>query len=374
MPETIESQQCQHEPTTTTELLEQEEWLETLTNIAENMVRGCQDRELRNYLRYIAYYLRSTVDPDKLEDDVVTVVRRAYRRVYKTKRSLTQEIEDFVMTTNGNFLTTDVYQVTTLTTREEKKKASVVLSRLKEKGIIKPVGNRAGMYRRVTDDLQPEDWLAAADEAAQLWLPLQLHDKATIYPGDIVLVMGSPNAGKSAFMMNVAKENRQKYDIHYFSSELRPATFKRRMCKFDVPVANLGNIKFYHNIVDFADAVKTGEGNLNIIDYIELHNEFWKISEILDEIFKKLDGAILVAAIQKDPRKEYGLGGSFTQQKPVLTLGLDNGKAKIMKCKEWPEKSENPNGQVYEFKLVNGCKFMRKHMELGWHREVSNGV
>lgn len=36
---------------------------------------------------------------------------------------------------------------------------------------------------------------------------------------------------------------------------------------------------------------------------------------------------------------------------------MDNGKLKIVKAKNWPT-DINPNGMVYTFKLVDGCKFV----------------
>ena len=73
---------------------------------------------------------------------------------------------------------------------------------------------------------------------------------------------------------------------------------------------------------------------MNLIDYIEMHDNFYEIAGIMSKLHDKLDGALLVAAIQKDPNAKYGRGGSFTQEKPVLSVSLDQGVATISKCKE----------------------------------------
>ncbi|MEJ2727451.1 MAG: hypothetical protein P8185_02885, partial [Deltaproteobacteria bacterium] len=110
-----------------------------------------------------------------------------------------------------------------------------------------------------------------------------------------------------------------------------------------------------------------GPDNLNLIDYIELHDNFYLISKILSQLHDKLDGALLIAAIQKDPKSLYGRGGSFTQEKPVLSLTLDQGVATISKCKEWREGCENPNKMQYRFKISDGCRLKK---DQGWHRPI----
>jgi AAA+ ATPase superfamily predicted ATPase len=273
------------------------------------------------------------------------------------------------MTTSGNITTTFVYNRQQVTTREEKKKVAVILNRLAKEGLLEPTGIRAGEYRIVDRSCEAEDWQNACTEPISgLWLPFELDQIIEVMPGDIILIAGSQNAGKSALMMNIAKENRDKFVIHYFSSELRPGSFKRRMQKFPDVSPDQMNINFYQRSSNFSDVIKSGQGNLNLIDYIEIHDNFYKISEILSRLHDKLNGALLIAAIQKDPKSLYGRGGSFTQEKPVLSLSLDHGVATISKCKEWREGCENPNKMQYFFKLVDGCRILKSQ---GWHRPVN---
>ena len=103
---------------------------------------------------------------------------------------------------------------------------------------------------------------------------------------------------------------------------------------------------------------------MNIIDYLEIHGEFWEVAKYLAQIHEKLGQAICVVALQKDPQALYGRGGSFTQEKPILSVALDYGKATISKFKG-EFKGENPRGKEYYFKLVDGCRILKG---TGWHR------
>ena len=159
----------------------------------------------------------------------------------------------------------------------------------------------------------------------------------------------------------------RKYDVHYFSSELGKGGFKRRADKFPDITVDQWKVNFHSQVANFADVNEPGEGNLNIIDYLEVYDKFYLVSKYLADIYSKLDGAVAVIGLQKDPNSDDGRGGSFTREKPVLSLALSFGKAKITKLKEWQEGLDNPNGEVYHFKLVDGCRFIKVN---DWHKPV----
>ena len=102
---------------------------------------------------------------------------------------------------------------------------------------------------------------------------------------------------------------------------------------------------------------------------------FYDIGGILNDIHKKLDGANAIINIQKDPGKEFGLGGNFSQMKPMLSVSLNPGNiATITKLKEWNERVENPNRKIYRYKLIDGCKFTRATPSVGWTTKQQGGI
>ena len=198
-------------------------------------------------------------------------------------------------------------------------------------------------------------------------MPFELNEMIQIPPGSIVLFAGSQDAGKTAIMMNIAKENRDKWNVHYFSSEMNKEVFKTRMRHFpDVSTGQLKNIRFYARSNHFDDVIRTGDGDLNIIDYLEIHDQFYLISQYMAKIHDKLKKAIAVVSLQKDPKALYGRGGSFSQEKPILSVSIDKGEATISKFKgQWNDC--NPSGMKYRFKILDGCRLIRKQ---GWHRPI----
>ena len=90
------------------------------------------------------------------------------------------------------------------------------------------------------------------------------------------------------------------------------------------------------------------------------------IAGYLKDIYVKLDGAIAIVALQKSPGQDVGRGGSFSIEKPVLSLSLSAGVATIAKLKEWSGEF-NPNRMQYLFKLLDGCRFVKSE---GWHHPI----
>lgn len=339
----------------------------SLFHVANCLVKGHMDTaNVRKCLQFLA----ANCEPPFPENQIEAKIQSALHRAKNRDLNITQEIRELILSTSGNMSSTYVHTCLQLSTRSEKKTASMALSRLVDEGLIERTGKRAGEFRILEEQSAAVDWCSAETESADLKLPFELSEMVIVSPGDIILFMGAQNAGKSAVLMNVAKENRDEYNVHYFSSEMGAGKFKRRMSRFRyISVDQMKSIKFYppEKIKgNYADHIRPGKGNLNIIDYVEMHDRFWEISKTLDDIYRRLNGAICVAAIQKEPGREYGRGGSFTQEKPSLSISIDKGIATITKCKEWDDSKENPNGKQYHFKILDGCELTRRYFDLGW--------
>jgi hypothetical protein len=165
--------------------------------------------------------------------------------------------------------------------------------------------------------------------------------------------------------MNMAKENRERFKVHYFSSEMGAPEFKLRAGLHKDITPDQWKIRFHERSENFEDVIRRGPGNLNIIDFLEIHADFYRISQTLANIHRRLEGAIAVVAIQKAPHVELGRGGSFSLEKPRLYISLDYGVARCISCKNFRPDSPvgNPRGKEYRFKLMDGCRFKE---EQGW--------
>jgi len=84
---------------------------------------------------------------------------------------------------------------------------------------------------------------------------------------------------------------------------------------------------------------------------------FIKSAVFIKDIYDRLNKGVCIIALQKNPDKDFGLGGQRSIEKSRLYLAMDPGKIKIVKAKNW-RTHENPNGLKTDFKLLGGCKFV----------------
>jgi hypothetical protein len=187
-----------------------------------------------------------------------------------------------------------------------------------------------------------------------------------ILPGNTILVAGAVNAGKTALLLNIVRDNMADSKVHYFNSEMGASELRKRLSLFDNPLTLEGwEFSAHERLSDFGDVIRSGAGVINVIDYLEVYEDFYKVGGLLAEIHKRLDGAVAVVALQKNPGLDIPMGGYRGLEKPRLALALDSGRVKIVKAKNWKGR-ENPNQKVRNFKLINGCKFVEQG---GWHLE-----
>jgi hypothetical protein len=335
---------------------------ETLFCLANHLVKGGVPVEtIRKYLEFYGQHC----NPPFPEKEISVKIESALRRSKNRERNLTQDIRDWISVTSGNFSATFLYNEQQIVTSEDKAKVRTILSRLVKEGLIERSPTQAGVYRKIEGECEEMDFLNCDTKLVPIWLPFGLHEMVEIMPGNIILVAGSPNAGKTAFLLNTIRYNMNEFQIHYFNSEMGSGELKKRLSKFDDTILRDWKFKAYERAGQFQDVIKSGEGKVNIIDFLEIYENFYEISKPLAEIHKKLKGAIAIVALQKNPGNDTGLGGYRTLEKPRLALSIDSGVLKIVKAKNW-RTGENPNGKQIGFKLVNGWNLIQQRE---WFKE-----
>lgn len=233
-------------------------------------------------------------------------------------------------------------------------------------GFLERHKDRRGWYRKKECDLEEMDFKSATAEPVSLWLPFELSDEVEIYKGNIIIISGVPNAGKTAVVLNIIKENRHEWNVHYFNSEMSADELRKRLDKFPDIGVDDWNFHAYSRAENFGDVVKPGPENLNIIDFLEVHDEFYIIGKKIKEIHDKLNGAIGIICLQKNPGRDTGLGGYRMMEVARLAITLESGQVKITKAKNFRRPDRNPNGLKRDFSLVDGCRIYAKHK---WYYE-----
>lgn len=222
----------------------------------------------------------------------------------------------------------------------------------------------------IRGDVVEMDFSSIQTEELNLWLPLDLHKYVKIMPGNIIVVTGDPDAGKTAFLLNIIKRNTEKWSCHYFNSEMGKEELHERLLLFrDFPITH-PNFHAYERSSDFQDVIQPGKYSLNIIDYLEITDEFYLVGKYINDIHRVLGEAVAIVAIQKKSRdSDMPLGAQRALEKPRLAIALNGGsktgpnRATILKCKN-RKTTHSMIGLSREYKLIKGSEFIDD--QKGW--------
>ena len=311
---------------------------------------GCEN----SYAEHILNILAKECKPPFPETEIRPKIDSALKHAERRERNLKQEVLEWATLQEGYWNLTELKKTLQSLTREEKKNIDVIIHRLKQGGIIEKYGNQAGVYRTVHADVEPIDFLNCDVTPIGIRYPFGIENYIKTLPKNIIVIAGSPNAGKTAFLLNFARLNQDRFNVHYFSSEMGAMELKERLSKFGYPLDSW-KVKVWEKSSDFSDVIHPDA--VNIIDFLELHADFWQVGGIIKSIYDKLNNGIAVIALQKPTGRDEGLGGQRSLEKPRLYLAMESNKIKIVKAKNWAVPHQNPNKLVLDFKIINGCKF-----------------
>ncbi|UCE50835.1 MAG: bifunctional DNA primase/polymerase [Desulfobacterales bacterium] len=338
----------------------------TLFHLAHHLVKSGMPRvNIEKYLEFFASHCL----PPFTEKEKKAKIKSAFDRSEKQNINLTQTVKEFIASTSVNISSTEIYLASTSSTfptPEERRKISAILSRLIKEGFIERVGDKSGLFRKVENECDEIDFINADTRILPIKWPFDIQYLVEIMPGNIIVVAGEADAGKTAFLLNVIQQNMNQFEIHYFNSEMGDSELKKRLMLFNRPL-DKWKFKPWERSDNFSDVIKPGKGKINIVDFLEIYESFYEVGGKLAEIHKKLNGAVAIVAIQKNPGVEVGLGGYRGMEKPrlYLTMSRDN-ICKIVKGKNWAT-AENPNKKEIKYKIVNGCDI---YPQGGWHKPI----
>lgn len=312
--------------------------------------------------------LGSQCSPPFAEKDSIKKVESAYNRFRSGKGgNLAGEVKEWVCVTPGDFSVNFCYRELGIVTPRDMASVRKALQRLNDEGVIVPVSNKKGWYRPVMKDMNRIKLSETADmgEELEIKYPFHLEKYYRTFPKSMVLVCGEPDAGKTAWLLNFVQKNiyESPLDIHYFTSEMGQLEMLDRASNipgFDAKEWDK-RVHIWERCGNFEDVIFPN--GINLIDYLEIHEEHWKVGDLMFKMWNKLDKGIAIVALQQDPLKPNPKGGISAREKPRLAMTLKAGtkdKSNIMKIdkiKNWRSRLVNIKGQEFEFKLINGCTF-----------------
>ena len=332
----------------------------TTTTTIDYYISALRDHNAKFKLFELATRIDKGVSNNTGVDDLVEDIKGTLStlRGYKISDSpLSQSVRGYIESTSGMFLSTDVYNCLQLSTRNDKKNVHIILRRLSKEGLIEKTGSRTGQYRRVEKEAEEIHWKTFEGQDLDFRFPLGIHRWIKIYPKSLFVFAGAPDSGKSAFAFNLIFLNQGRFKTHYFTSEMGPQELKSRLEKFDELGVDEWKFIAKERATDFADVIQPDD--LNIIDFLQIHDNFYLIARQLADIYAKLKEGIAVVFIQKAPGASLGRGKSFSLETPRLYCTLDKHVLKIVKAKNWRDSDKNPNNQTVRYKIVAGCKIFQ---------------
>lgn len=269
------------------------------------------------------------------------------------------ELREWVRTTTGDFNYKQVLDGKIDPDDYDKLRAD--MSRLCKEETCEAVKRRGdGWFRYVDKELMPMQLSSANPKRVlDIKLPFGLEKYIKIFRKNVIIVFGSKSAGKTAWCLNLAKLNLGIFPIAYFNSDMGEEEMRMRVEKFDDMDIELwdASIEMYERSYNFEDVIKPDY--INIVDFLEVFEEFWRIGEPIKRMADKLNNGILVIAIQKNYKAEWGLGGQRAIEKAKLVINLDPGELILKEAKNWANGlTVSPKGKKWTFQLVNGCKFV----------------
>ncbi len=280
----------------------------------------------------------------------------------KEGKTIIGRVEDWIRSNNSN---DDCYADVTLNLRDcyqdliaksenDRTAIRMAFKRLVKRGMLQVIKNRSGMYRYMNGKMEEIDFFNVDTTPYPIKYPLGVHELVETYKKSLVVLAGEPNAGKTAYLLNLAWKNKDKHPI-YFSSEMGAAELQIRLKKFNHLLSDWKDIRFISKSSDFRDVIDPN--GLNIIDYLEVAKDFYEIGGLLTDIFNTLKDGVAVVGIQKPIGRDTGVGGARTLDKARLYLAIEPGILKIVKGKLWRQDCVNPNGMTVKWTLGGGANF-----------------
>jgi hypothetical protein len=269
-----------------------------------------------------------------------------------TGQTIADLVADWLEQGQGKFYSKQMYAELGLSTRADKKAADMALRRMAEKNIVQPCGETRGCWRPVAVVVEEIDWESAeTTDIIPLIFPLDLHEHWTLYPTNVVVVAGEKNSGKTSLMLNLIYLNALTIGMPmvYFSSEMAAQELKVRVKAY--PSREPFRQTTFKPL-DYDSVVDVIEPDaINIIDFLEVEDEFWLVGKKIRKMWEKLQKGIVIVAVQKDPDSKLGRGKAFSTEKARVYLTMTKRQNLCLEEIKNYKGDKKPDGMVIPYQF-----------------------
>jgi len=254
-------------------------------------------------------------------------------------------------------------------TTKGKNNLKQILRREVESGTVRHVGY--GKYRGVKKFDNLRWWEVSTMEPFEFGFPMGddfssfgFEETLLLYPGDIVVVGGVSQAGKTAIVLNMLRENADRHKCLLMGSELATADGKisprtlGRLNRMDWDWMNEARPKFdllpvREHYEDYID----GQHDIYFIDWINITDNFFLIGKVMDDIHANSGQAISVIVLQKSEDAKLARGRDFSRDLASCYLTIDilgNWQSRLTVVKAKSPKGTILDGRTWGFEIVDG--------------------
>jgi len=331
-----------------------------------NLEEGSLEKENHNFLGKLPANMRTdTREGNTTESNTAD----------KASENLSYKIGEYIRFSNGNFDVPHIYRDFNLATEKDRTNARVILHRYAKEGLIEPDPKVNGRFRRIKKELELMNWDKPLITPYDVALPFGLEKYANLYEKNIVIIAGNKGSGKTTALLNFAFDNADKHKIYYAVSDMGEEELGVRIGLFEEEYGaeareTFRKVTFCYQDRHYSDIIRPND--INIIDYLEVVENFAEVGRPIFDIHNKLDKGLAIIALQKSKHKDLGRGGDFSLEKARLYLSLthdfydpDGNTCKIVSVKSYAS-PVNPHGLIQKFKIVKGTKIIPAGV---WHHE-----
>jgi hypothetical protein len=277
-------------------------------------------------------------DSLKEEDKEKTAYREKTNPYTGKEKNTKTLLKEFILSSDGQFSINDVMQECGLFS-EKRNAVKCALSDFVKEGLIERQGLRSGTYSpiRGTGIKMNDLILNASTNPVELRLPLAIDALLNIYNRNLIVIQGLSNAGKTAFLLEIARLNRSLFDtIKYINTEMDASEIKDRVERRNIDLeeflsyVEFSLVKSTH--LSGAIRYEIEPNGLNLVDYLHLEDATLMATE-MDKIQERLDNGIAVVAIQKYFGKDMGYGGHGVKNRARLVIDLSRDVVTLKKVK-----------------------------------------
>ncbi len=281
---------------------------------------------------------------------------------------ISQLIDDWLPDYKDWFSSEDVWKHITgqgvMLSVQGKKYVAIKLSRDVAKGLLRRRGKKfKALDKSTVKKMNP--LTEARDNKIELKFPTRFgfNETININEGDVIVIAGESNQGKSTLAMNILADNMDSLPVFFISTEMTPSKFAKRLATMTWvnPVREDDTPKFEYGFTDATNYEEIIEPDkINIIDWVGLRDNYYQIENIIQDMKAYLNKGIAVLVLQKKEGQDAPVGGEFAYRRADVCFTISKGLLKVLKVKDW--NPPNPNYKTFAFKITdNECHFDNVH-------------